>query len=137
MNRLISIFLTALVVVHTTFGCCIHHAHSCESECCDSPTPSAADCPCSGHEHGEPNIPDAPTVSYDSSHGHDSHRCEDDPCLFFSTMSHSEFGESFGKTYVTVCHAVTTEPQVAVAVQRSTPIVPVTRVHLALSVLLI
>jgi len=50
MQPLFTLVLTASVLVHAAFGCCLHHAHACETDCCDSPTAAASDCSCHGHD---------------------------------------------------------------------------------------
>lgn len=101
MQRLLSLILTAAVLVHTTFGCCAHHAHSSEVGCGEALSGCVDSSPCSGHdghgkrvhgEHPEPtsavslNTPD----DGDHEHSHDgTRRCEGSKCSFARTESSS------------------------------------------------
>lgn len=143
MSRFVTFFLAALVLIHATFGCCVHHAHSCEVGCCDWPAAVAAACPCDEHEHDEEGVPVSQGLTYDSNHDHDSHRCEDDPCTFVTTRSSDRDFEYVGgkasRMTFFVADAVAEIPASIAAEQRESADVASTapRLHLLLSVLLI
>jgi hypothetical protein len=96
MRHFVSIILTAAVLLHATLGCCFHHAHSCEADCCDTPSKTADGCPCHSDEHRE----SSDVTSHDEHHSdhdrphhdrphHGRHKCEGAECSFARTESAS------------------------------------------------
>lgn len=88
MHRPFTFFLAALVLMHATVGCCVHHAHSCEVDCCELPAATAVACHCDGHSHEKDNGPGASLeLANHSNHNRDSHDCEAAPCSFVASRS--------------------------------------------------
>ena len=68
-------FTTFLLVMHMAFGCCMHHAHACEVNCCSEPAVSAEACPCGTHRDEELAEVSQDGVGHDAEgdgHDHDS-----------------------------------------------------------------
>ena len=75
---------TILLLVHLGFGCCTHHAHACETECCAAPAASVQACPCDTHRHEETPV----------RHDDGQHQCDGNPCSFiYSEPLREEIGE--------------------------------------------
>ncbi|MCB9925312.1 MAG: hypothetical protein H6822_24250 [Planctomycetaceae bacterium] len=76
-------FTTFLLVMHMAFGCCMHHAHACEVNCCSEPAVSAEACPCGTHRDEELAEVSQDGVGHDAEgDGHDQHQCAGDHCTF-------------------------------------------------------
>ena len=110
--------LTALLLfVHISFGCCLHHAHTCEMNCCAVPSSTAESCPCSDHQHDN----DSPLHKDDeqsSKHGKSpcEHRCGGDKCVFNKTETSSDVLVHFSQDLARLDFAPgLTSPQVASA----------------------
>ena len=83
MRQLLSSILTVSVMCHATFGCCVHHSHSCESNCCDEPAVMASSCGCESHAHDEMTLSDEfDTTEQQHSRQHENHDCEGECCTF-------------------------------------------------------
>ena len=59
MSRLLRILTAVVLTVHLMVGCCVHHAHACESEGhsppiqgLNAPHSDCDDSPCNGSDHG-------------------------------------------------------------------------------------
>jgi len=81
-----------LLLVHMTFGCCMHHAHTCETKCCSQPTATAKACPCGTHRHDdvtEASFNGLEHFTEGGGHG-DRHQCSGDHCTFVQTQSSPE-----------------------------------------------
>ena len=77
-------FTTFLLVMHMAIGCCMHHAHACEVNCCSEPAASAGACACGTHRHNEMAEVSQEGVGHDAEgdgHG-DQHQCAGDHCTF-------------------------------------------------------
>lgn len=96
MHRLLSTTVALSVMLHATFGCCSHHAHTCETNCCDVPAAKASACGCGSHGHGEQRSPqdagnfDIAQQTQHSEH-HGEHECEGESCSFASTAESPQF----------------------------------------------
>ncbi len=91
-----SAILAISMMTHATLGCCFHHAHSCESNCCDLPTATASSCECGSHGDGERERPNDARVhrefrGADHSQHHGQHECEEGSCNFRTTESFRPF----------------------------------------------
>ena len=138
MSRSLTFILAALVLMHATFGCCMHHAHSCEVDCCDAPAATAVDCPCRGHE--DETVSRAIGVANDSSRDHDSHRCDGDACTAVVTQSSDDDAVNLADqpTAIVCGVAALTAVANAAGLRRPSGVVSsAPRLHLVLSVLLI
>ena len=85
--------LTALLLfLHISFGCCWHHAHTCEEDCCDAPSMAAESCPCSDHHQD-----DKPSHRQDPAqdHSRSEHQCSGDQCVFTKTETSSDILSPF------------------------------------------
>ena len=141
MSRLFTFFLAAIVLMHATLGCCVHHAHSCEVDCCGTPAATSADCPC--NEQDVASDASVSGLTSDSSHGHDAHRCEGDACAgIVATSSDDDVIDILSQPVAIACWVarpaglVTGETVVSLtAPSRAPSLAP--RLHLALAVLLI
>jgi len=91
MQRFFSIVLTVLVLAHATFGCCVHHAHSCDAGCCDADPGSMGDCSChtdgDHDDSGSTDLSDQPDDSRPEHSEHGPHRCDGGQCSFARTES--------------------------------------------------
>jgi len=89
MQCLTTITLTATMLVHAAFGCCIHHDHSCEAPCREMPVANAEKCPCSGHDNDcDPTDAASLAQSDDVGQEHSEHgprRCDGGKCNFART----------------------------------------------------
>jgi hypothetical protein len=85
MIRILTLFLTSIVFMHATVGCCLHHAHACEVDCCDTPAITSEECLCHKHEEGAVAIPSG--LVNDSNREHDAHSCDGDACAAFVAQS--------------------------------------------------
>lgn len=140
MQRPLTFFVAALVLMHATIGCCLHHAHSCKIDCCDVPAATAAACPCDGHEHEEEEASPTPELAKHSGHDHDSHQCEQDSCSFVaSKSSSSELDGVFGQpaALAFTLSAAYAGPRPASAAEQPDVVSSAPRLHVVLSVLLI
>ncbi len=81
-----------MLVAHATFGCCLHHEHSCATGCCDSPTPIASECPCHEHEDhgGKPGSTESSELATQTSE-HGPHQCGGENCQFTVERKTLEF----------------------------------------------
>ena len=108
MQAITSHLATYLLLIHMVLGCCFHHAHACESECCPEPAAVSHSCDC--HDNGVPemgtpelavselavselavselagNVGDLPQDGRD----HHQHQCEGDQCRFVGVARASE-----------------------------------------------
>lgn len=148
MQPLITIILTASLMVHATFGCCLHHTHACETGCCVAPTPDASNCACDSDD--EPSASSASlgrSSDGEKNHsGHGPHRCEGDTCSFSLTGSSRNVDTSKARSFLPVLGCPAT-PLIVIApiadcLNRATSYKadlasPAMRLHLVLAVLLI
>ncbi|MCA9124150.1 MAG: hypothetical protein H6822_02190 [Planctomycetaceae bacterium] len=142
MHRFFTFILAAVVLVHATFGCCIHHAHSCEVDCCDSPAATAAACPCDGHNHEEESGAGSWELARHSGHDNDSHRCEAEQCtLVAPEPSDNDLDDTFSTVTAFACLVVGADVTlVSNKPEHGKPpgvVSAAPRLHLVLSVLLI
>ena len=87
---------TFLLLLHLAFGCCMHHTHACESDCCSTPIAQAESCPCGTHQHNQ-----VPALSgndlkdlAERDHDAEQHQCIGDSCTFVhSQPSPEQIGE--------------------------------------------
>ncbi len=49
VRQLVSNIALFVLLGHVVFGCCFHHAHHCEADCCSAPSELAGNCPCEYH----------------------------------------------------------------------------------------
>jgi hypothetical protein len=150
MQRFLTSLLSAAVLVHATMGCCVHHAHSDETNRGVTAVDDAMHQKCCGHAaHGNCGMPEgsaercpadrsAPARPHHSPHG-----CSGVKCSFLLGKSSSDSEPVH--TGVT-CHAVCLPPQaMAVEVHAKThsarhapaPLPGSLRRHLVLAVLLV
>jgi len=75
---------TFLLVVHMAFGCCVHHGHACETNCCSAPAAAAKKCPCGTHRDDSVKAESMPGVDDFAGAGdhHERHHCTDADCTF-------------------------------------------------------
>ncbi len=84
-----------VLLVHLLVGCCWHHAHTCDVNCCNQPAATARACACSSHQTAERHGDDA------REHGHGStpaesegdshpHRCAGGHCTFLRSQRLAE-----------------------------------------------
>lgn len=105
MTNLFSTFLACLVLVHSVFGCCVHHAHAEEGA---GDRDGFASPECLGHDHAsfaavsfacpqcEPNEPH-----------HGSHRCEGSRCNFARTeISRPDSADGVAGDWLPACAAL-------------------------------
>ena len=83
-----------LLLVHMAFGCCGHHAHACEIDCCAEPAARAEACACDTHQH------DGPAEDSEGSDHGEQHHCAGDHCTFVSSQSSPE---QIGEFELDVC----------------------------------
>lgn len=76
---------TFLLLVHMAFGCCMHHAHSCESNCCSEPAAMAEACPCGTHRHTEEAEGSTNGVG-EPTNRPQKHQCSGDHCTFLQSQ---------------------------------------------------
>lgn len=83
---------TFLLLVHMAIGCCMHHTHACETDCCSEPTATAEACPCGTHRFDD--VAEAPLNGpghFTERGGHgDRHQCGGDHCTFVQSQSAPE-----------------------------------------------
>ena len=78
---------TTILLLHLVLGCCWHHAHGCETNCCDAPAASAAACACDAHGDGHAAGhdgrcgPDCGRAAHEQDRG-ESHHCDGARCGF-------------------------------------------------------
>ncbi|MEO8498056.1 MAG: hypothetical protein ABI614_23570, partial [Planctomycetota bacterium] len=72
---------TFLLLVHMAFGCCGHHAHACEVDCCSEPAAIAEACACDTHQN------DGPAEDSEGGDHGERHHCAGDHCTFVSSQS--------------------------------------------------
>ena len=99
MNRLFTIFLTSLFVVHAAFGCCIHHAHACHVGCIKASSNGVEECPCHDHEEdrdstrlGTIDVDDAKHFGDKQQPQHGPQRCHGEKCNFARTEASVDEG---------------------------------------------
>ena len=81
-------FTTFMLVMHMAIGCCMHHAHACEVNCCSEPAAAAEACGCGTHRHDEMAAVSHDEVGDDAEgdgHG-DQHQCTGDHCIFIHSQ---------------------------------------------------
>lgn len=87
---------TFMLLVHLAFGCCVHHAHACDTNCCSEPSTTAEECPCGAHRHynlTEHSVNEAGCLAEPGADG-GRHHCEGIPCTFVhSRPSAKQVGE--------------------------------------------
>ena len=125
---------TILLLVHLGFGCCTHHAHACETDCCATPAASVEACPCDKHRDDETPV----------RHDEGQHQCDGNPCSFVSS---EPVPEEIGEFVLALCSlevvtaGATSESYLANlnrSLDRRLPFAgPSLRTYLALRVLLI
>jgi len=75
-----------LLLIHMMLGCCLHHAHACERECCPEPEAISLACDCNSHDIDviRPASELAGIVGDLPQDRHDNHQhqCEGDQCRF-------------------------------------------------------
>lgn len=81
---------TILLLIHLGFGCCMHHTHACESDCCATPAASVETCPCDTHRHDDPPV----------RHDDGQHQCDGNPCSFVSS---DPVPEEVGEFALAIC----------------------------------
>ncbi len=141
MNRFFTFFLAGLVLLHATFGCCLHHAHACDVDCCDAPAATMSDCSC--EEHQEDNSPIFSSSKECSSPGHDSHHCTGDACTFMASLSSHGQYKGVGGEPTAIAHRlgdIAAERKCSISAKPKIPLGSVfnaSHLHLALSILLI
>ncbi len=148
MASLFSYLLTATIALHAALGCCLHHAHSCETGCCQAPGPVVDGCPC--HESGvevAKSTGEAEAQSTDSAQWSvppDRHTCQGDRCDFARTESALQRDIDVSIDVAILDHALWFEPLVLgtspslaqVDLGDSTPLQD-RRLHLVLAIFLI
>ena len=72
---------TILLIVHSALGCCLHHAHVCEANCCETPAATAEMCGCDAHHHEG----DEQTGKPPHRHEPGKHACDGKSCVFVKT----------------------------------------------------
>jgi hypothetical protein len=132
MSRLIRIITAAMFTAHIMLGCCIHHAHACESQGDALPVQGTAaqDCQCPD-DHG--------CQTQHSNHG--SQGCKGEKCCFVhSNLTAGNSLVQLSRMFVTPLFQDVSSPDVTVKQRHSidtgrllTPL----RLHLANQVLLI
>ncbi|MFP6601082.1 MAG: hypothetical protein VB862_01010 [Pirellulaceae bacterium] len=89
--------LTALLLfMHISFGCCLHHVHTCDVNGADSPAIRVETCPCSDHQHdndGPLQKDDEQSSEQDKSPS--GHSCGGDPCVFNKPETSSDVLSQF------------------------------------------
>ena len=89
--------LTALLLfMHISFGCCLHHVHTCDVNGADSPAIRVETCPCSDHQHdndGPLQKDDEQSSEQDKSPA--GHSCGGDQCVFNKTEISSDVLSQF------------------------------------------
>jgi hypothetical protein len=84
-----------VLLVHVVLGCCWHHAHTCDMDCCAQPAPLAEACACGvhherdldsqvAHKHGQENSP-----SEEGRHSQ-PHQCAGGHCTFLRSQRLAE-----------------------------------------------
>ena len=101
MRRFISIISALAVMLHATFGCCIHHSHARELDSSDASVAIASRCGCDAHHHGPAKSQSKEDTTSDldksdvAKQGHhprqdDEHECEGESCSFPNVAKSSE-----------------------------------------------
>lgn len=75
---------TFLLTLHMVLGCCTHHTHGCESDCCSVPAATTEACPCGTHRDDEVTTEPRNGVvdlAEGGDHG-ERHDCAGDDCTF-------------------------------------------------------
>lgn len=143
MQFAVSHITTFVLLLHLGMGCCLHHAHRCVVNCCDTPGPSAESCPCDSHSSHDDEAPHGGLASDTGEHQPPhSHHCEGDQCTFMRSSEPAP-GEK-GDLQLALCTLdeppLTLDSGCDVAVASRTvdrpPPLPL-RAHLLLSILLI
>ncbi len=94
MQAITSHLAPYLLLIHMVLGCCFHHAHACERECCTQPEAIAHACECSSHDNDVTRsgaelagvVGDLPQDRHDQH----QHQCEGDQCRFVGVERASE-----------------------------------------------
>jgi hypothetical protein len=84
------------LLLHTAFGCCMHHVHTCEVNCCPAPAATAEACACGIHEHADhgDDSSDHGTSTTEPANHSPKHHCSGDHCTFVqSQRSPVQLGE--------------------------------------------
>lgn len=99
---------TFLLLLHMAFGCCMHHAHTCEVNCCPEPTAVAEACACGTHEEadheGESANEDAEPANHPA-----KHHCSGDHCTFVQSQPSPEQMGEFVADFCPIEAVVTTD----------------------------
>ena len=117
MHRLLSTIVAVSMMLHATFGCCFHHAHSCETNCCDVPAAIASSCGCDSYGHGEQRSPrnsENSNITQQTQHSehHDEHECEGESCSFANTVESPQIELISLQNFVCVFDVAALAPQV-------------------------
>lgn len=137
---------TVLLLIHLGFGCCFHHAHACEAECCPTPVAASEACPCRTHEHDEDSVNYGSTLDdfADGGHHGEQHHCAGEQCTFIALQPSLELtGEFVANSFALKVIAAGDEASscrnyLDRNLDRLLPIAgPSLRTHLALRVLLV
>lgn len=110
MQCFTNVILIASMLVHATFGCCIHHEHSCEAGCCDTLS-SAEACPCGGHDDRDPSgvaSLDQPNDGEREQHSHHPYQCEGGKCNFARTETSSDGSSPDARSIAAISVALAT-----------------------------
>lgn len=75
---------TFLLTLHMVLGCCTHHTHGCESDCCSVPAATTEACPCGTHRNdGLTTDSTNGVIDFAGSRDHgERHDCAGDDCTF-------------------------------------------------------
>lgn len=93
MQAITSHLATHLLLIHMVLGCCFHHAHACERECCPEPAAIAETCDCSTHDALDQPASELAGIVGDlpeDRRDHHQHQCEGDQCRFVVAERASE-----------------------------------------------
>ena len=97
MHAITTILTTAMLLVHSAFGCCLHHSHSCELGCGESHGGTTllrtSLCPCESHPHHDADAEDekhSESEDHSSEHSHHEHNCDGVSCSFARTETVSD-----------------------------------------------
>ncbi|HJN09151.1 MAG TPA: hypothetical protein QF564_10710 [Pirellulaceae bacterium] len=95
MQAVTSHLATYLLLIHMVLGCCFHHAHACELECCPEPVANDQTCDCSAHDALDQTAAELAGIVGDlpaDRRDHHQHQCEGDQCRFVVVERTSEQG---------------------------------------------
>lgn len=133
---------TVLLLAHFGFGCCWHHAHTCDVACCNEPAPTAEQCSCDSHSHGnKKRSDDTPVQKDETPHRHE---CDGSECVFMPSEPSPELSDD-GNTGLFLLASALLAADVAqlhtcrqLSTDRPTRVLsPPVRAHLLFSILLI